>query len=115
MPKIGYAQIITAIFAVFLFYVITFWGITPKTVLVLYITFSTLYILVWRTVILPKFVKGLPKEECVLISKELEGTELYSALSKETPYPLHISKVLFVSDLVTQQTIKNFIQKSKSN
>ena len=96
--KVLYSQIANAVFAVVFFYFISTWGITPKTILVLYIGFSSLLLSIWRTLIFPRFLGGLPKEEAIIIAPEPEGELLYSALSHNSPYALVATDAFFVKD-----------------
>ena len=96
--KVLYAQIANAVFAVLFFYFISIWGITPKTILVLYIGLSSILLSIWRTFIFPRFLGSLPKEQAIIIAPEYEGEMLYSALSSSSPYALVATDAFFVSE-----------------
>ncbi len=113
--KIVYAQIANGVFALLFFYFITIWGITPKTILVLYIVISTLLLALWRALVFPVFVGNLPKEEAVLIAGSKEGNELAEALSKDSPYPLLVVKTFLANDSTTPEELSDFYKNEKLN
>ena len=60
------AQLVNAVIAVIFFYLAPFLPIAPKTVLFLFVIISSLFLLVWRTEIFPRFSKPV-KQNAVII------------------------------------------------
>lgn len=58
--RIVYAQGINTLIAALFFFVIPFFSITPKTVLVLFLLISTALLLVFRVLIVPNIWRGIP-------------------------------------------------------
>jgi exopolysaccharide biosynthesis polyprenyl glycosylphosphotransferase len=106
--KIVYAQGINAIFSFLFFYIITIWGITPKTILLLYVVFSSLLLSVWRAQIFPKLVHSIPKERALLIAEEDEGRQLYAALTANSPYPIEVNETFFIKTDADPMDVRTF-------
>ena len=106
--KIVYAQGINAIFSFLFFYLITIWGITPKTILFLYVVFSSVLLSFWRAQVFPRLIHSIPKEQALLIAEEEEGRALYAALTASSPYPIEVNETFFVKKDADPMSVKTF-------
>jgi lipopolysaccharide/colanic/teichoic acid biosynthesis glycosyltransferase len=96
LSKLLYAQIANAGIALVFFYFITIWGITPKTILVLYILFSSLYLILWRAFLFPHILGNLPKDPVYIFANRTEGQELFDALNDQSPHPYIAKRIVFL-------------------
>ena len=101
LGNIVYAQIANAILAVLFFYFISFWGITPKTILVLYVIISSILLSLWRGIVLPGLIDNAKKIDAVLVAEGKEGQILEEVLRHKTPYPLQVQNSFFVNTYVS--------------
>ncbi len=80
-------QVVNSLIAVIFFYLIPYFGITPKTVLFLYLLISFVFISLWRVFGIQLF--GLRrKEKAVVIGEGEEMHELYRVVNDNPLYPL---------------------------
>jgi len=81
------AQAVNSLIAVIFFYLIPYFGITPKTVLFIYLIVSFLFISVWR-VFGVQFLGLRRKEKAALFGEGGELHELYGVVNDNPLYPL---------------------------
>ena len=112
--RLFYANIIIAIFIVSLFYFVSFWGITPKTILFLYIILSGIILFIWRGFLFQIIFKSFAKNRAVLVSKKEDSKLLSDVLIKNSPHSLFIEKVFFTDDKKDiEKEIKDFLEEKK--
>lgn len=92
------AQVVNSIFAVLFFYVIPFFGITPKTILFIYLVISFICVLVWR--LYGAFVFGSKdKQPALLIGAGDEMKELLNEVNNNTRYDLEFISSIDVNEI----------------
>jgi len=91
------AQAINIIFAALFFFFVPYFGIAPKTNLILYLVISSLLVLVWRTSIFPRagFRK---KQKAVLIGYRGEVRELIDEVNRNPRYNLEFVLIAEVDE-----------------
>ena len=112
------AQAVNIIFAALFFFFIPYFGIEPKTNLILYLVISSLFVLVWRIYIFPKagFHK---KQKAVLIGYSNEVMELIQEVNANPRYNLEftliaeVDKDINISEL--QRSVVDAIKSGKSS
>lgn len=72
------SQLINVLLAALFFFFIPFFGITPKTLLLIYLVVSFLLILLWRVVLFPRL--GERQEAAIVVGEGTEVEELVLAL-----------------------------------
>lgn len=87
------AQTINILFAALFFFIVPYFGITPKTLLIIYLVVSFLLVLLWRVVIFPRL--GLQKtEHAIMVGEGKENDELVSALAVAERAPARVAAVI---------------------
>jgi exopolysaccharide biosynthesis polyprenyl glycosylphosphotransferase len=87
------SQTVNVLFAGLFFFMIPYFGITPKTLLVIYLAVSFLLVLFWRAAIFPWL--GLQKtENAILVGEGHEVVQLQSALNMAHRAPSRVAAVL---------------------
>ena len=81
------SQIANIFIAVLFFYLIPYFGITPKTNLFIYLLISFFLVSLWRLHIFPSF-EGKNKEKAILIGSGAEIKELEQEVNNNTRYNL---------------------------
>lgn len=81
------AQIANSILALLFFYAIPYFGITPKTNLIIDLVLSISIVLVWRLYVFPKF-EVKTKEKAILIGSGVEMRELADEVNRNSRYEL---------------------------
>ena len=90
------AQIFNVILAVIFFFLIPYFGITPKTNLIIFLVISSLTIVLWRLMVFPLFeFKSRNKAIIVGVGKELE--EVVDELNTSNSYRFECVKVIDIS------------------
>ena len=82
------AQIVNGFLAVLFFFLIPYFGITPKTTLFIYLIISFVLILVWRQWLFLFFGKG-KQQPAVLVGSGAEMQELYGEVNSNARYGIH--------------------------
>ncbi len=92
------AQVVNSIFAIVFFYIIPFFGITPKTILFIYLIISFVLSVLWRT-----YGVGLlgvrTREPALLIGSGEEMKELLEEVNGNSRYGINFISSLDVSDI----------------
>lgn len=84
LPKrIFFAQAVNVIVAALFFFLIPYFGITPKTILFIYLAVSSLLISFWRLALFPRVRVG-KKEKAVIVC---EGAEMEKLLNEINAHP----------------------------
>jgi exopolysaccharide biosynthesis polyprenyl glycosylphosphotransferase len=83
------AQTINISFAALFFFIVPYFGITPKTLLIIYLAVSFILVLLWRVVIFPWL--GLQKtENALLVGEGKENEQLVRALTLAERAPARV-------------------------
>ena len=97
LPNIIFkAQVVNSIFAIVFFYVVPVFGITPKTVLFIYLIISFLCVLFWRFYGSIVFGNG-ERQPAFLIGAGDEMRELLHEVNENTRYNLYFTSSIDVS------------------
>lgn len=109
------AQVVNGALAVLFFFLIPYFGITPKTILFIYIIISFVLVLAWRQYLFGMF--GTSKQQpAVLVGSGREMDELYNEVNNNPRYGIHfvltidldeISEIDFESEVIEQVYSKN--------
>ncbi len=115
---VAYSQITTVILAALFFFIVPYFGITPKTILLIFLAVSSILIMLWRLV-LTKHV-GVRKQTGVLVLGEgVEIKQLTTELNANSRYGLDVKHVFAPEDVDVssklQEQIYNFITKEDIN
>jgi len=92
-------QIINSLIAVLFFYLVPFFGITPKTNLFIYLIVSFGLIVIWRLYLFPKLFFGKRKYSAVLIGSGEELQELKREVNDNERYGFNFIRSIDVEDL----------------
>ncbi|MFZ2167296.1 MAG: sugar transferase [Minisyncoccia bacterium] len=79
-------QIANILFAALFFFLVPYFGITPKTILVLYLIISLALIFFWRLVLFPRLSMGRSRERAVLVAHGEETDELFTEVNGNPRY-----------------------------
>lgn len=94
------AQVVNSFIAVLFFYLIPYFSIAPKTVLLIYIVVSFVLLVAWR-VYLSQFFRSRRKDPALLIGDGREFDEVYEEVNKNSRYPF------FFEEVVSQEGVKS--------
>ncbi len=92
-------QVVNSLAAVSFFYLIPFFGITPKIVLFIYILVSFILIVLWRLFIFPKVFLRKKKFSAILIGSGEEMKELKNEVNQNGRYGFSFVRSIDVRDL----------------
>jgi len=94
------AQIANSIVAVIFFYTISFFGITPKTILFIYLVISFALLLVWRLYGITLFSRR-ERQPALLIGSGEEMRELLHEVNHSNRYDIYFVTSIDVSDIAS--------------
>jgi exopolysaccharide biosynthesis polyprenyl glycosylphosphotransferase len=115
LPNIVFnAQLVNSIFAIVFFYTIPIFGITPKTILFLYLIISFLSILLWRFYSTSLFGSS-EKQSALLIGAGDEMRELLAEVNGNNRYNLHFVSSIDVHDVTGLDIQEDVIKTVYSN
>ncbi len=92
------AQVVNSAVAVLFFYVFTGFGISPKTILFIYLVVSFFAIVLWRIYGSRLFVRA-QKQPALLIGTGSELRDLFEEINGGEHYPIHFVSSIDVNDL----------------
>lgn len=92
------AQIVNSVFAIAFFYTIPIFGITPKTILFIYLITSFILILVWRLYGIT-FLGARQRQPALLIGSGDEMKELLEEVNLNDRYDIHFISSVDTADL----------------
>ncbi len=102
------AQTINISFAALFFFIIPYFGITPKTLLVIYLAVSFALVLLWRAMLFPWL--GLQKtENALLVGEGTEVESLEHALNQAHQAPARIASVLSPASETLEEDINTAV------
>lgn len=108
MPSVVFSTTtLNIIFAAILFYSIPYFGISPKTNLLIYLIYSSLLLSFWRLYLFP-LVAGVEKKRAYIIGSGEELRELHTELS--SPHSLHRLKSIAAYDISLEQNTEHLEQ-----
>src|SRR3989344_1371055 len=87
-------QFLNIVLAALFFFVIPYFGITPKTILAIYLGVSLALIFFWRLVVFPKLSRRRMAQEALLIGNGTEVDELFVEVNGNSRYPVHFERVI---------------------
>jgi exopolysaccharide biosynthesis polyprenyl glycosylphosphotransferase len=96
-----HTQVLNSLAAVLFFYLIPFFGITPKTILFIYLIISFGLILTWRLVIFPRLFFQKKKYAAMLIGSGDELKSLKHEVNENNRYGFSFVRTIDVQDLST--------------
>ncbi len=113
LPNVIFAaQAANILLAALFFFLIPFFEITPKTVLVIYLGVSTILLFLWRVHVFPHlFVRR--EMGAVLIGTGAELTELAEEINRDPLYPLEFRAIIhpeLSSNEETQKTLRLLVE-----
>lgn len=113
LPNVIFAaQAINILFAALFFFLIPFFEITPKTILVIYLVVSTVLLYAWRVHMFPHiFVRR--EIGAVLIGTGVELTELAEEINRDPLYPMEFRAIIhpeLSSNEETQETLRMLVE-----
>lgn len=79
-------QMANIIFAALFFFLVPYFGITPKTILALYLIISLAIIFVWRLLLYPRLSSTQSRERAVLLARGPEADELFAEVNGNPRY-----------------------------
>lgn len=83
-------QITNIVLAALFFFFIPYFGVTPKTILAIYLVLSLGLIFFWRLFLFPRLTMPAVREKVALIGVGIETEELVSEINGNPRYPLRI-------------------------
>jgi len=108
------AQITNVIIAALFFFLIPYFGITPKTTLAIYLLISSLLIIGWRLYMFPQ-IRPRRKEKAALIGKGYELEELIHEVNENPRYNLEFVGVVNLDDVADTRLLQNEIRQHIDN
>jgi lipopolysaccharide/colanic/teichoic acid biosynthesis glycosyltransferase len=93
-----YAQLANIALGALLFFLVPYFGITPKTNLFLYLLFSTAFVSAWRVYFFPFIFRAAPVP-ALLVGSGIEVAELSSEINGNTRYELRFVETLDTAGL----------------
>ncbi len=113
---VAYSQIVTVVLAALFFFTVPYFGITPKTILLIFLLVSSFLIVLWR-VFLSKYIGVYKQKNTLVLGDGSEIEELVSEIKASTRYGMTIKHVFRPSDVEVseklQEQILNFITNQK--
>lgn len=115
LPSIIFnAQVVNSIFAIAFFYSVTIFGITPKTILFIYLVISFVTIWFWRLYGITLFGRA-EKQPALLIGSGTEMRELLSEVNGNSRYDLNFVTSVDVSNIDSIDIQEDIITQVYSN
>lgn len=106
LPTLLYTQLINVLIAALFFFAIPFFGIAPKTVLLIYLVVSSLLIVIWRVALFPH-VRRARKLKGVLIAAGPDARSLAEEIAGDARYPFAFEYVVDTSHTPSHEVIQH--------
>lgn len=106
LPTILYTQTINVTLAAIFFFFIPFFGIAPKTVLLIYLVVSSLLIVIWRVLLFPRVRNGR-KLKGVLIASGADAQALAEEVGGDARYPFVFEYVVDTAHTPSHEVIQH--------
>lgn len=79
-------QIVNIFFAALFFFLVPAFGITPKTILAIYLVVSIVFIFIWRLALYPHLLVRQNSERAILLAQGAEADELFAEVNGNPRY-----------------------------
>lgn len=106
LPTILYAQTINVALAALFFFLIPTFGITPKTILAIYLAISSPLIFLWRVALYPR-LRRARKLKGVLIGTGSDAKALADEIGSDARYPFAFEYVIDTSHAPSHEVIQH--------
>lgn len=106
LPTLIYTQAINIALAALFFFFIPFFGIAPKTVLLIYLVISSIGIVVWRAALFPR-IRGGRKLKGVLIASGADAKALAEEIASDARYPFAFEYVVDTAETPSHEIIQH--------
>lgn len=100
-----YTQTLNVIIAATFFFLIPYFGIAPKTILVIYLLISSMLIFMWRVLLFP-MVRPKERAKAILIGEGDEIEELKAEINSDARYPFTIDRTLDTAKAEVHQAVQ---------
>ena len=108
------AQTVNILFAALFFFIIPYFGITPKTLLIIYLAVSFILVLLWRIVLFPWL--GLQKtERASLVAEGEESERLATALALARRAPARVAETISPGGSSLASDIESAVERQKAS
>lgn len=98
-------QTVNILIAALFFFFIPYFGITPKTNLIIYLAVSSVLVIVWRLYVFPLLERSR-KEHAILVAGGAEARELHDEINSGSHYPIQFVECIIVDD-IDGETLNN--------
>jgi len=96
---IAYGQVITVVCAGLFFFLVPYFGITPKTVLLIFLVTSSAFLVSWRLMLAPRIVGARGKANALVLGKGEEIDALVREISSNPRYGLIVRHAFAPEDV----------------
>ncbi len=100
-----YTQVINMLIAALFFFLVSAFGLAPKTILLLYLIVSFVLILAWRVLLFPRLRAGR-RLKGVLIASGPDAKALAEEIASDTRYPFSFEYVIDTAKAPSHEVIK---------
>jgi exopolysaccharide biosynthesis polyprenyl glycosylphosphotransferase len=98
-------QIVNVGIAVAFFFFIPYFGITPKTNLLIYLAVSSLLISIWRMYLFP-FLGSRRKQRAILIGYRNEVDELVAEVNRNSRYNIEFALIAYIDEISDPEALQ---------
>jgi len=102
-----YAQLVNAFIAISFFYLLPYFGITPKTTLFMYLLFSTVLLFAWRVYGSKIFAMG-GREKVIIIGEKSEVREMVEEIEGNDRYGIVVDVELDIDKVTPEEVYEVF-------
>lgn len=115
LPNIIFnAQVVNSVFAIVFFYIVPFFGITPKTILFIYLIVSFIFLISWR-LNSHLFLGKVDKQQALLVGSGEELKELLHEVNDNNIYDFYFVSSVDVDNLSSFDIQEDIIRQVYSN
>ena len=107
------AQTFNIILAALFFFLLPYFDITPKFLLIIYLLVSFLFIFIWRVVLFPRLWLQRP-ENAIIVGNISEAHELAEALNRAHRAPARVATVINPEEENLSHKVANAVEKHKA-
>ncbi len=102
---IFYTQTLNIVIAATFFFLVPYFGIAPKTILVIYLVVSSILIFAWRVLLFP-LVRPKERAKAILIGTGDEVDEISEEINADPRYPFTIDRTLNTSRAEVHEAVQ---------
>lgn len=102
---IFYAQLLNVVIAATFFFLIPYFGIAPKTILVIYLIISSLLIGLWRLTLFP-LIRPKERQGAIILGAGEEIAEMEKEINNDPQYPFTIIRSLDTEHAQVHETVQ---------